>query len=138
MIPPRLFSEKLIEYSVAVTSWDYFYSYIADPLTRDEVDALEFRGRLVDPRNRGHPAKVLIACEKDQRDGEPVRYNRPVLGNLVVKKRFSEAYVLLPSSHVIRLIAVASSGRIRTVRFTATKLFRNKALIRSIGFLTET
>lgn len=137
------FSEKLIEYAVTVSSWGYFYSYIADPLTRLEVDefihleTLEFQGKLTSPRDKlGRPAKIMIACEKVQREGDPVRYDRPVLGNLNAKKELLEVYVLLPATHVTRLTAVASSGQVKTVHLMATRLFSRKALIRSINVLT--
>jgi hypothetical protein len=144
MIAKGHFSEKLTEYAIAVGSWSYFYSYIADPLTRLEVDefihleTLEFQGKLTSPRDRvGLPAKIMIACEKVQRDGEATRYDRPVLGNLDAKKKLLEAYVLLPATHVTRLTAVASSDRIKAVRLTATTTIRAKALIRSINVVTE-
>jgi hypothetical protein len=133
------FSEKLTEYAVTVTSWNYLYSYIADPLTRFEVDefihleTLEFQGKLMSPRSKlGLSAKVRIACEKASMDGEPTRYDRPVLGNLNANKTILEAYVLLPATHVTRLTTVASSDRVKTVRVTATRMVDRKALVRSI------
>jgi hypothetical protein len=138
------FSEKLVEYAITVVSWSYFYSYIADPLTRLEVDefihleTLEFQGKLTSPRDRvGLPAKLMIACEKVPVDEQLIRYDRPVLGNLDTKKKLLEAYVLLPSTHVTRLTAIASSDRITRVRLMATKTFRRRALVRSINVSTE-
>jgi hypothetical protein len=144
MVARGSFSEKLVEYVFTVSSWSYFYSYIADPLTRLEVDefihleTLEFQGKLTSPRDRvGLPAKVMIACEKAPLDGEAVRYDRPVLGNLDAKKKLLEAYVLLPTTHVTRLTAIASSDRITGVRLMATKTIRRKALVRSVNIFTE-
>ena len=144
MVARGPFSDKLVEYAITVSSWSYFYSYIADPLTRLEVDefihleTLEFQGKLTSPRGRvGLPAKFMIACEKVPMDGQTIRYDRPVLGNLDTKKKLLEAYVLLPATHVTRLTAIASSDQIKWVRLMATKTIRRKALVRSINLITE-
>jgi hypothetical protein len=85
----------------------------------------------------GLPAKIRIACEKVPVDGEAIRYDRPVLGNLNAKKKLLEAYVLLPATHVTRLTAIASSDQVKGVRLTATKTIRGKALVRSVNVFTE-
>jgi hypothetical protein len=64
-------------------------------------------------------------------------YDRPVLGNLDARKKLLEVYVLLPTSHVTRLTAIASSDRIKGIRVMATKTIRRKALVRSIHIFTE-
>jgi hypothetical protein len=137
------FSERLVEYALAVTGWSYFYSYIAEPLTRLEVgefihlETLELEGTLTSPKSRlGLSAKILVACEKAPRDGETSRYDRPVLGNLAIREKVLEGYVLLPAGHVTRLTAVASSNRLEGVRLMATSLYRRKALVRSINVFT--
>jgi hypothetical protein len=141
MVASGHFSERLTEYVVTVDGWDYLYSYIADPLTSFEVDefihleTLEFQGKLTNPRSKlSLSAKVRIACEKAPMDGEPTRYDRPVLGNVHAKKRILEAYVLLPATHVTRLTSIASSDRVKTLRITATRMVDRKALVRSIHF----
>lgn len=137
------FSERLVEYAVKVTGWSYFYSYIAEPLTRLEVgefihlETLEFEGTLISPNSRaGLEAKVLVACEKEPRDGEMSRYDRPVLGNLAISNKALVGYLLLPPSHVTRLTAVASSSRIEGIHLMATNMYRRKALVRSINVFT--
>jgi hypothetical protein len=144
MVARRPFVEKRIEYAVAVDSWSYYYSYIADPLTRLEVDefihleTLEICGTLTAPRNVvGLPAKIMIACEKIPRGDQPNPYDRPVLGNLEAKKKRLEGYLLLPAAHVTRLTVIASSDRIDGVRLRATKMYRGRALVRSINVFSR-
>jgi hypothetical protein len=127
-----------------VVSWSYYYSYIAEPLTRNEVDefihleTLEFLGTLSGPPDKvGLSATIKIACEKAHMDGQPTRYDRPVLGNLELKKKLMDVYVLLPPTHVTRLTAIASSDRIRRVRLATTKASKGKALVRSITVTTN-
>ena len=82
-------------------------------------------------------ATIRIACEKPSREGEEIRYDRPVLGNLDARKRLLEAYLLLPAAHVTRLTSIAASDRIKVVRLMATKLIGRKALVRSVNLFTE-
>lgn len=135
--------EKLETYTIDVDGWSYLYSYIAEPRSPTEVDefvhleTVEFQGSVVDRKKRiAAPARIKIACEKVTADGEPSRYDRPVLGNLVAKKKLVEAYVILPVAHVNRLTSVAASGRITRISIMATEPIGRKALVRSIGVST--
>lgn len=143
MITNDALIERLTEYKVAVKSWNYVYSYIAEPKSRLEVsefihlETLEFQGVLSKPRSRiGAPAHIRVACEKPIKEGELRRYDRPVVGNVTVHKGLVEAYILLPPSHVSRLVSAASSGRINCASLAATRMFRRKALIRSFHAAT--
>jgi hypothetical protein len=142
MIAKQAFSEKLKEYTITVRAWGYYYNYIAEPQTRDAVEefihleTLELHGALVSRKEVS--AKVMIACEKVRAEGDTSRYDRPVLGNLDMKGNSLEAYLLLPSAHVTRLVTVAASDRITSVQLTATRMFRGRALIRSINVVTRT
>jgi hypothetical protein len=91
-------SEKLVEHAITVVSWSYFYSYIADPLTRIKVDefihleTLELHGHLTSPRDKvGLPAKIMIVARRLQMDGQSSRYDRPVLGNIETTRKLLEA-----------------------------------------------
>jgi hypothetical protein len=140
----RSFSEKLTEYAITVRTWAYYYSYIAEPRTRHEVDefihleTLELHGALTGLHDRkALSVKIMIACEKVRVDGDPSRYDRPVLGNLDMKSKSLEAYLLLPAAHVTRLVTVAASDRIEYVRLSATRMFRGRALVRSVNVVTR-
>ena len=144
MNTPQSLVEKLDAYSVQVDSWDYLYTYMAEPLTLDEVnefihlETLEFDGKLLSPRARAKTAaKIRVACEKDLREGESSRYVKPVVGNLLARKKIVEVYVTLPSTHVTRLISIAASGRIGVIHLTATKLIGRKGLVRSFDVSTN-
>ena len=139
----RVLSERLVEYSINVESWGYYYSYIAEPLTDVIVnefvhlETLELRGKVDVPHKAGSAATIRIACEKSPADGEQIRYDRPVLGNLVAKAKLLDAYVLLPAEHVTRLTSVVASGKIKVVRLMATNSVGGKALIRNITVSTD-
>jgi hypothetical protein len=139
----KALTEKLVNYTINVENWSYFYSYIAEPLTHLEVnefvhlETLELHGRVTRPKKAEVSAIIRIACEKASRDGEQIRYDRPVLGNIYVKTELLEAYVLLPPAHVTRLTSIIASDRTKVVRMTATNLVARKALIRSINISTD-
>lgn len=140
----RRFTERLVEYVMAVNNWNYFYTYIAEPRTRTEVDefihleTLELHGTLL-ARNRqsGRSLTIMVACEKAPADGQPVTYDRPVLGNLDTSKKAFVAYLLLPATHVTRIVSVVASNRRFETRLMTTKIYRNKALVRSFNVFTS-
>lgn len=138
------FTERLVEYVMAVDDWNYFYSYIAEPKTRTEVDefihleTLELHGTLASHRRQsGRSLTIMVACEKTRADGKPVTYDRPVLGNLDTSKKAFVAYLLLPATHVTRLVSVVASNRHFETRLTTTRIYRNKALVRSFDVFTR-
>lgn len=137
-------TERLVEYQMLADDWSYYYSCIAEPRTRTEVnefihlETLELHGKLTSPNHRsGSNLTIMIACEKAPTEGQQVAYDRPVLGNLDTSKKTLVAYLLLPAPHVTRIVSVVASNRPFETRFTATKIHRNKALIRSVGVSTR-
>lgn len=138
------YSEKLVEYAMAVNDWSYFYSYIAEPRTRTEVnefihlETLDLHGTLVSPNHRcGRNLTIMIACEKAPADGQSTPYDRPVLGNIDTSKKALVAYLLLPATHVTRIVSVIASNRPFEARLMTTTIYRAKALVRSFNVLTR-
>ncbi|MCK1505141.1 hypothetical protein [Bradyrhizobium sp. 18] len=138
------YNERLVGYAMAVNDWDYFYSYIAEPRTRTEVDefvhleTLELHGKLISPNHQtGRKLTIMLACEKAPAEGQLVTYDRRVLGNLDTSKRAMVAYLLLPAPHVNRIVSVVASNKPLEALLMTTKIYRNKALVRSVNVFTR-
>lgn len=136
--------EKLVQYSMPVDGWSYYYSYIAEPRTRTEVDefihleTLDLHGKLMSPhRQSGRELTIMIACEKAPVAGQATAYDRPVLGNLDGSKKILVGYLLLPADHVTRMVSVVASERPIEVRLAATKMYRRKAFVRSVTVIAR-
>lgn len=123
-------------------AWNYFYSYIADPIDTEEVDefihleTMDLEGRLLEPRAyKSRAARLMVSCEKPTPPGDPI-VQRPVIGYMTVRARHVDAHVRVPPSHLARLATIVSTGRVALIRLMVPRQIKGRVMVRSFTATT--
>lgn len=121
--------EEPVIYDVLVTDWDYYYSISPDdgrgllgPGPYSEIQNATFLGTISYPENFKYPKCEVTLSGKEGILEE--RYEKPskIVGLLNAQEDTLNAYVFIPSARLAEIVGVASSGRIKCISMTGSKL----------------
>lgn len=128
-------------YFVAVDHWEHYYGFSpGDPRFHttpySHTETLSWTGRVVYPEGFKYPnAFVTLSA----REGLMAENSKPdtTIESLNAVRQEINAYVFIPAEHMGQFVALASSGRLRTISFVCAPLKWRRASIRSISLTTE-
>lgn len=135
-------SEEYDHYLIEVSGWDYSYGFGVDRVAtgaHDEHRHLTVHGGLYQPA-RGDVERVNIfimgssadELQREPQDGLPKR-----IGGVEIHNKILRGYLSVPAERMTELILLVSTGRIRALQLSGTKLKWRKARIHSLMFMTE-
>jgi hypothetical protein len=128
-------------YLVAVDRWEHYYGFgrgdprfHTTPYSHNET--LSWTGRVIHPEGFKYPKAVVTLSAREGLMAESTKPN-PTIGSMYARGQEINAYVFVPAEHMAQLVALAASGRLKTISFIGEPLKWRQGTIRSISLSTE-
>ena len=140
----RRVQEELVFYEVLVTDWDYYYSispndarYRFGPGPYWEIQVVKFQGSISRPEGFKYPTCEVTLSGREGMQDEKFETPPKTIGGLSAHEDTLNAYVFIPCERVAEIVEIASTGRIKQISITGSRLKWRSGTVRDISVSTK-